>query len=1594
MAKTIGEVLPGMTSAKALSKNGFIAAALAILVLLTGGGLLHSEIAWADEPVGTAVGDFVVSGGEQGVDYTFEDVTYTRTGRGRAEGMGAATPGTSIPLGGSTATTTIKSLVVRSSTPLIIANSNPSVETEHSIQVAPGVQADVTLAGVNIKSAMPFNISTNSTPSGNATAETSGDQIQDKTYVHVTLADGTTNYLKSRQNEVVVSGTIPEQFPGLRCGEGSVLVIDDEVRNVDASGTSINPLQGRIPVGTVYSASDGNTYTASYNNHDRLTLLDSDDPGKLYVYGGVRAAAIGGAAMENSGNMTFNGGYIESRANDPAYNGAGCGIGGGHAGGGTVTTFNGGIIRSYGSYHGAGVGGGCTYTGGMSNGNYTYPLADAILSREPISTIAGDININGGFLSAQGYTHGNAFGQGCGGSNRGKVITITGGTLLPSSVSGYYDVGGTGGDVVITGGSVRTAGNGSKFQSNAGAGYAYGGYNPDGSIDTTNKVMMTTIDLSGYGNVAKSSLVDIMDMKVGGVTTDYGLPNRTDDDGKLYFWVSNRNSGKEVSVELGVLDNTTGVTIPTEPFFITNISGGSALKQYFRFEVARDQVGASTLDKVYDGVTFNSSAQIGAVAGLSIPTAAPAGGILDDPTKMTIQQQLLDPETLEPPSTSAIVDKASNVGKYQLIITSLQYASNSQFANAFWGHRAYLKYAEITPADPAAKVAIEYPGAADKGESNKAFTFKATVAPAPNEAKTCAAPTGKTQFYINDIPWGEPVDLTPAMDGANEAVDADGFHFSEAEVEWTPATSEGLAPFPGGAISENPHVTVRYVGMDSDDAPKAYATNYYEASSPEAELDIVPVDSASDPQAGLSFQVHLAEENVDRGQVSSASAVVRQLDEGDFSLAGKLVDVNGTVDTKCTYLTVDAAGNPASSTVADVDPNTGLVHPKTNGTVYVKVTRAGDSLLNEVSEIIRIDILDNGGLIVREDPQTFPVYGYEDITVGEGVLDELDGHNQNEAGAWAEQRAIELGKEFLGWTLNPDSNTLIGRNEKLPDGFTTVYPVFGVKGSSQPGGAGDVEIGKKVENVTHPGGDNMVGDTLHYAITAKNSMLEWWRDVTVKDMLPPGVRLLTETVALTIERPGQDPKKVPLAPGEYQFDNRLNIITYVIPDSMVEKGAVYVLEFDVALTSDAPESGPVENDASIIGTGGTGDPDDPVNPDEGDPVGGLTDPVWPGNGMVSWHDPGFNTGKIATNLTDELGEHTQVGDRISYTVTLKNVVENSLCENGVLYDRVPEGLEVDTASFVLTRSDGVKVPVSAKAYDAKTRVISVQAGSLQFGEKAMLTFEAVVTVDAVGKDIANVGYGFPDGSGGTAVPGEPWLPGAVPEDAVPSEPTYPSPEDDGDGVLPSDPEAELTKEVKNETHEEGYFIGDALTYRIALENPKQGSQWRNVFIFDYLPDGLEIDFNSIELTHPSGLVEKVDASKTYDASSRTLRVPIAVLNGGERYVLTYVAGLSAPDKVGPVANRAEATGEGPDGPMDLKPEASVDIPFPKPASTDPESGADLAPVVHPLGAADEPKALVRTGDEVPLSAVVALAALAAMFVVFVARRCVGRSEDR
>lgn len=104
---------------------GFAAAFAALLAVLLTTPLTA-------QAAGTVVGAFEVTGGEKDVDYSYDE--------------------------------TNEILTIRSATPLTIKNTDPKTATEALIKVADGISADITLAGVNIRSedGAAFSIADNS----------------------------------------------------------------------------------------------------------------------------------------------------------------------------------------------------------------------------------------------------------------------------------------------------------------------------------------------------------------------------------------------------------------------------------------------------------------------------------------------------------------------------------------------------------------------------------------------------------------------------------------------------------------------------------------------------------------------------------------------------------------------------------------------------------------------------------------------------------------------------------------------------------------------------------------------------------------------------------------------------------------------------------------------------------------------------------------------------------------------------------------------------------------------------------------------------------------------------------------------------------------------------------------------------------------------------------------------------------------------------------------------------------------------------------------------------------------------------------------
>lgn len=574
-------------------------------------------------------------------------------------------------------------------------------------------------------------------------------------------------------------------------------------------------------------------------------------------------------------------------------------------------------------------------------------------------------------------------------------------------------------------------------------------------------------------------------------------------------------------------------------------------------------------------------------------------------------------------------------------------------------------------------------------------------------------------------------------------------------------------------------------------------------------------------------------------------------------------------------------------------------------------------------------IIGNPDGTVAEHPQTIETH------FGANVADEVKDKEPAKEG-------------FIGWTTEKGSGKANVTSEMLMgDGDLTVYPVY----LPDPG------IEKSVINNTHSD-TTVVDDKLTYTITIKNEQENSvWKDVTIRDRIPPGLTLDTHSIVLT--KPDLQTEKLP----ESVYDKKTQTISY--PLGEVKGGETYILTFDVTVNAQAvgekkDDSQDITNKAEASGTDQNGNPadqeSDGVLPDGGDQVRPL--------------DPAGSITKSGKNLTDSSGV-TQVGDKVKYTIVAENKRAGSLLRDVVIRDTLPEGLTLDAGSIVLTTPANKQIKVDAGAYDKKSRILSVYVGNVWGGQRYTLTFTATVNEDAIGKDIGNIASfigGKPSdqtGSDGNPNPGNPpydpgnppydpgdspyhpgdgYLPGTgdkLPDGSTPSvkmeidELVYPNVQDSKEPeVLPGDPEPVLDKSVVNNTHPSGStHMEDLLTYRVALTNPKAGTLWKNVWIFDYLPQGLTLDKESLKLIAPNGSVRKLSAA-VYDKQTRVIQVPIAELKGGETYTLIYKARVTVDDNgdgasPGPIVNHASAKGDNPDGSKSrITPKASASVPYP------------------------------------------------------------------
>lgn len=700
----------------------------------------------------------------------------------------------------------------------------------YGLQVAAGVHASITFNNVTIKAPIPFDIVTNLNGTADGTPATRGYEIlpEKRTSVHLTLADGSVNTLT-----VTPANT---ERPALRCGEGSVLVIDDSVWNQTAAGEAITPEQGRVP----YDCTLKNG--TELKQGDPLWKMDSETPGALTVNGGYCSAGIGGGYREDSGKMTIEGGCLEVYATNPgnAYQNfsLGAGIGGGTGGGtgctleGSGLTINGGDIKAYGSCHGAGIGTGCVNGDGIHvhasalPGAISSRLGTCSLGHANEAPIPGDITINGGYSTAYGYTHGNAFGGGCssavntghGDATTPHEIKITGGTLKPVSLrtGKSYDVGALGGKVIVTGGSFPVG----KYSGGV-DGLSFQGASVESA--SGEKLTMVEIDLRDYTELLGGKVISY-EVSIGGkpLEPEYGLANIIDTDGKLYFWLPKSAVGQSVEISGLKVLNTNGEEQDGEyPFVVPEVGNGNiTAKRYVTFEVDENQFSEELrgqLNKRYDGIAIEWDKLTQEIAAQGIEVTKPDNEVLDEADKMTPEARRYLDKDGQPTGEMSNTAPFKNAGSYELTINSSQFANEPGFSNTFWGHRARLE-AQI---EAAASRVTEFGYSVTGATQTETLTLTANVKPQAGEALTCDAPDGYVQFYINGVAVGAPVELAKL----SAQTDTDGYAYRTASV--TLNFTQGGYP----AIPSRPD------GKFVIEAKHYGSTNYTDSEGTAIELD-------------------------------------------------------------------------------------------------------------------------------------------------------------------------------------------------------------------------------------------------------------------------------------------------------------------------------------------------------------------------------------------------------------------------------------------------------------------------------------------------------------------------------------------------------------------------------------------------------------------------------------------------------------------------------------------------------------------------------------------------------------------------------------
>jgi uncharacterized repeat protein (TIGR02543 family) len=353
------------------------------------------------------------------------------------------------------------------------------------IVVASGVNADITLLGVNIdmsdtSDACAFDMTgatVNLTLIGENVLK-SGDNR-----AGIEAPSGATLIITQESNGSLIAtgGKYGAGIGGGSRGAGGTITICGGTVTATGGGNSEYHGSGgagigggnggaggtiTISGGTV-TAISGNRFGAGIGGGGYGYYNEGGDGGTINISGGTVTATGGGAGIGggyngSGGTITISGGIVT--ATSDGYSGAG--IGGGHDGSGDTITISGGTVTATGCGGSAGIGGGLYGSGGtiiISGGTVTATNGSAHqvnMNGNPtiqggagigggVFGAGGIITISGGTVTATGANNGAGIGGGSGGA--GGTITIINGNaiIFASSIGPALPTGGNLGSAIV-----------------------------------------------------------------------------------------------------------------------------------------------------------------------------------------------------------------------------------------------------------------------------------------------------------------------------------------------------------------------------------------------------------------------------------------------------------------------------------------------------------------------------------------------------------------------------------------------------------------------------------------------------------------------------------------------------------------------------------------------------------------------------------------------------------------------------------------------------------------------------------------------------------------------------------------------------------------------------------------------------------------------------------------------------------------------------------------------------------------------------------------------------------------------------------------